>query len=106
MNPENIVALATMLVAIGGTLSPVVFWAIQKIVKPFVKDGRLIPIYAVLIGAVIGAGIPFVLASFGLATIPVLGSMVAGVIGGAIAIKTYDEGVNEGIDKVEKEEDK
>lgn len=106
MNPENIVALATMLVAIGGTLSPVVFWAIQKIVKPFVKDGRLIPIYAVLIGAVIGAGVPFVLASFGLATIPVLGSIVAGVIGGAIAIKTYDEGVNEGINKVEKEEDK
>lgn len=106
MNPENIVALATMLVAIGGTLSPVVFWAIQKIVKPFVKDGRLIPIYAVLIGAVIGAGVPFVLTSFGLATIPVLGSIVAGVIGGAIAIKTYDEGVNEGIHKVEKEEDK
>ena len=51
MNPENIVALSTMLVAIGGTLSPVVFWAIQKIVKPFVKDGRLIPIYAILIGA-------------------------------------------------------
>ena len=106
MNPENIVALATMLVAVGGTLSPVVFWAIQKIVKPFVKDGRLIPIYAVLIGAVIGAGVPFVLTSFGLATIPVLGSIVAGVIGGAIAIKTYDEGVNEGIHKVEKEEDK
>lgn len=106
MNPENIVALATMLVAVGGTLSPVVFWAIQKIVKPFVKDGRLIPIYAILIGAVIGAGVPFVLASFGLATIPVLGSTVAGIIGGAIAIKTYDEGVNEGIHKVEKEEDK
>ena len=101
MNPENIVALATMLVAVGGTLSPAVFWAIQKIVKPFVKDGRLIPIYAVVIGGLVGAAVPFILASFGLATVPVLGSAVAGIIGGAIAIKTYDEGVHEGLQKTE-----
>lgn len=104
MNPETIVALATMLVGIGGTLSPVVFWAIQKLVKPFVKDSRHLPIYALAIGALVGLATPFVLASFGMTAVPVLGSVVAGAIGGAIAMKTYDEGVKEGIHKIEGDE--
>ena len=101
MNPETFMALATMLVGIGGTLAPAVFWTIQKIVKPFINDNRHLPIYAVVIGGIFGAVVPFVLASFGMATVPVLGSIVAGIIGGAIAMKTYDEGVNEGIYKIE-----
>lgn len=104
MNPEDIAQLVTVLLATGTALSPVVFWLLQKVVKPFVADGRFMPLIAIAVGGLLGLAIPFILPAFGMSTIPWIGSMVAGMVGGAIAMKTYDEGVSEGIKKVEGEE--
>lgn len=99
MNPDDIAQLITILVGIGGTLSPIVFWIIETLVKPFIKDNRFLPYCAIGIGAVLGAALPFILPSFGMTAVPLIGSIVAGVAGGAIAMKTYDKGVTKGIEK-------
>lgn len=101
MNPEEIVQLVTLLVGIGGTLAPVVFWTIETLVKPFVKDSRLLPFYAIVIGGVVGAVIPFLLGAFGMTVVPLFGSIVAGVVGGAIAMKTYDKANENGEENVD-----
>lgn len=104
MNPDNIAQLITVLLATGTALSPVVFWVLQRVVKPFVADNRFMPLIAILLGGLLGLVIPFILPAFGMETIPWVASMVAGMVGGGIAMKTYDEGVNEGIKKMEGEE--
>lgn len=104
MNPENIAQLITILLATGTALSPVVFWVLQRVVKPFVADNRYMPLIAIGLGGLLGLAIPFILPAFGMETIPWIASMVAGMVGGGIAMKTYDEGVNEGIKKMEGEE--
>lgn len=104
MNPDNIAQLITILLATGTALSPVVFWVLQRVVKPFVADNRFMPLIAIVLGALLGLVIPFILPAFGMETIPWVASMVAGMVGGGIAMKTYDEGVNEGIKKMEGEE--
>ena len=97
MNPENIAQLVATLLATGTALSPVVFWVLQRVIKPFVKDNRYMPLIAIGLGGLLGP-------AFGMETIPWVASTVAGMVGGGIAMKTYDEGVNEGIKKVEGEE--
>lgn len=104
MNPDNIAQLITTLLATGTALSPVVFWVLQRVVKPFVADNRFMPLIAIVLGGLLGLVIPFILPAFGMETIPWVASMVAGMVGGGIAMKTYDEGVNEGIKKMEGEE--
>lgn len=104
MNPDNIAQLITILLATGTALSPVVFWVLQRVVKPFVADNRFMPLIAIVLGGLLGLVIPFILPAFGMETIPWVASMVAGMVGGGIAMKTYDEGVNEGIKKMEGEE--
>lgn len=104
MNPDNIAQLTTILLATGTALSPVVFWVLQRVVKPFVADNRFMPLIAIVLGGLLGLVIPFILPAFGMETIPWVASMVAGMVGGGIAMKTYDEGVNEGIKKMEGEE--
>lgn len=104
MNPDNIAQLITVLLATGTALSPVVFWVLQRVVKPFVADNRFMPLIAIVLGGLLGLVIPFILPAFGMETIPWVASMVAGMVGGGIAMKTYDEGVNEGIKKMEGEE--
>lgn len=104
MNPENIAQLITILLATGTALSPVVFWVLQRVVKPFVADNRFMPLIAIVLGGLLGLVIPFILPAFGMETVPWIASMVAGMVGGGIAMKTYDEGVNEGIKKMEGEE--
>lgn len=104
MNPDNITQLITVLLATGTALSPVVFWVLQRVVKPFVADNRFMPLIAIVLGGLLGLVIPFILPAFGMETIPWVASMVAGMVGGGIAMKTYDEGVNEGIKKMEGEE--
>lgn len=104
MNPDNIAQLITVLLATGTALSPVVFWVLQRVVKPFVADNRFMPLIAIVLGGLLGLVIPFILPAFGMETIPWVASMVAGMVGGGIATKTYDEGVNEGIKKMEGEE--
>lgn len=104
MNPDNIAQLITVLLATGAALSPVVFWVLQRVVKPFVADNRFMPLIAIVLGGLLGLVIPFILPAFGMETIPWVASMVAGMVGGGIAMKTYDEGVNEGIKKMEGEE--
>lgn len=104
MNPDNIAQLITILLATGTALSPVVFWVLQRVVKPFVADNRFMPLIAIVLGGLLGLAIPFILPAFGMETVPWIASMVAGMVGGAIAMKTYDEGVNEGIKKMEGEE--
>lgn len=104
MNPDNIAQLITVLLATGTALSPVVFWVLQRVVKPFVADNRFMPLIAIALGGLLGLVIPFILPAFGMETIPWVASMVAGMVGGGIAMKTYDEGVNEGIKKMEGEE--
>lgn len=104
MNPDNIAQLITVLLATGTALSPVVFWVLQRVVKPFVADNRFMPLIAIVLGGLLGLVIPFILPAFGMETVPWVASMVAGMVGGGIAMKTYDEGVNEGIKKMEGEE--
>ena len=103
MNTDNISTLVTILVGIGGTLAPVVFWVIEALVKPFVKDNRMIPFFAIAIGAVIGAALPYILDSFGMDSIPVVGSIIAGIVGGVIAISTYNNGVKTGMNKTKQD---
>lgn len=91
MNTEEITQFITMLAGIGATLSPIVFWVMEAMVKPFVKDGRALPFYAVIIGGVLGGLIPTILPALGFSAIPVIGSIAAGIVGGAIASKTYDQ---------------
>lgn len=104
MNPENIAQLVATLLATGTALSPVVFWVLQRVIKPFVADNRYMPLIAIGLGGLLGLVIPFILPAFGMEAVPWVASTVAGMVGGGIAMKTYDEGVNEGIKKVEGEE--
>ena len=99
MNPEDIAQLVATLLATGTALSPVVFWVLQRVIKPFVKDNRYMPLIAIVLGGLLELVIPFILPAFGMETIPWVASTVAGMVGGGIAMKTYDEGVNEGIKK-------
>ena len=66
MNPDNIAQLITILLATGTALSPVVFWVLQKVVKPFVADNRYMPLIAIVLGGLLGLVIPFILPAFGM----------------------------------------
>lgn len=102
VNMDGLQGVFAVLVSFGTALVPVVF-AILQVIKPLLGEGvkKLLPIIAIVLGGLIGAGLTALAPQLGVEGINYATGIIGGLIGGYIATTQYDSGVKSGIQKVE-----
>lgn len=94
---ENI---ATVLIAFGGFISPVVFYILQ-LVKSYIPKQVPLQIISVILGAVVGGGLVALSPYLGITGINYVVGIIGGLVGGFSATKQYDSAVKKKVAAVE-----